>query len=125
MAPKPPTINAPAPAHRLRRCGHGARACSEPACCDDAVGNVREVGDIDGATDAGNGGPGSGFSAARIVSGVNGGERKRTPVASKIALAMAAVPGTEADSPAPSIGSPGRGISSTSMTGTSRKLMIG
>jgi len=43
----------------------------------------------------------------------------------KIALAIAAVPGTEADSPAPSGGSPGRGIVSTSMTGTSRKLRIG
>ena len=44
---------------------------------------------------------GSGFSAARTTSGVNGGCRKRTPVASKIALAIAAVPGTDDDSPAP------------------------
>jgi hypothetical protein len=70
-------------------------------------------------------GAGKGFSAARTTSGVNGGLRKRTPVASKMALAMAAVPGTEADSPTPSAGSPGRGISSTSTTGTSRKLRMG
>jgi hypothetical protein len=68
---------------------------------------------------------GSGFSAARTTSGVNGGARKRTPVASKIAFAIAAVPGTDDDSPAPSGGSPGRGISITSTTGTSRKLRIG
>src|SRR6266850_2041402 len=52
---------------------------------------------------------------------VNGGWRKRTPVASKIALAMAAVPGTDDASPAPSGASPWRGIIITSMTGTSRK----
>ena len=63
--------------------------------------------------------------AARTTSGVNGGSRNRTPVASKMALAMAAVPGTEADSPAPSAGSPGRGISNTSMLGSSRKFKIG
>jgi hypothetical protein len=40
----------------------------------------------------------------RIRSGVNGGSRNRTPVASKIALAMAAALGTEADSPTPSGG---------------------
>src|SRR3954451_9858265 len=40
----------------------------------------------------------------RIRSGVNGGSRKRTPVASKIALAIAAALGTEADSPTPSGG---------------------
>jgi hypothetical protein len=70
-------------------------------------------------------GAGSGFKAARTSSGVNGGWRKRTPVASKIALAIAAVPGTDDDSPAPSGGSPGRGIVITSMTGTSRKLSSG
>ena len=41
------------------------------------------------------------------------------------ALVLIAVPGTEADSPAPSGGSPGRGICSTSTTGTSRKLRMG
>jgi hypothetical protein len=56
---------------------------------------------------------------------VNGGALKRTPVASKIAFAIAAVPGTDEDSPAPSDGSPGRGMCITSITGTSRKLMIG
>jgi hypothetical protein len=65
------------------------------------------------------------LSAARTTSGVNGGSRKRTPVASKIALAMAAVPGTDDDSPAPRMGSPWRGISTTSITGTSRRLRIG
>ena len=40
----------------------------------------------------------------RIRSGVNGSSRKRTPVASKIALAIAAALGTEADSPTPSGG---------------------
>ena len=64
-------------------------------------------------------------NAARTTSGVNGGSRKRTPVASKIAFAIAAVPGTEDDSPTPSGGSPGRGIIMTSTTGTSRKLRIG
>jgi hypothetical protein len=67
----------------------------------------------------------SGFSAARTTSGVNGGCRKRTPVASKIALAIAAVPGTDEDSPAPKTGSPGRGGTTTSITGTCRKLRMG
>src|SRR3954451_17310658 len=40
----------------------------------------------------------------RIRSDVNGNSRKRTPVASKIALAIAAALGTEADSPTPSGG---------------------
>jgi hypothetical protein len=64
-------------------------------------------------------------SAARTTSGVNGGSRNRTPVASKIAFAIAAVPGTDDDSPAPSGGSPGRGIIITSTTGTSRNDRIG
>jgi hypothetical protein len=37
---------------------------------------------------------------------VNGGRRKRTPVASYSALAIAAAPGSDADSPAPIGGSP-------------------
>ena len=41
---------------------------------------------------------------ARMRSGVNGSSRKRTPVASKMALAIAAALGTEADSPTPSGG---------------------
>src|SRR6202163_2805224 len=41
---------------------------------------------------------------ARMRSGVNGNSRKRTPVASKIALAIAAALGTDADSPTPSGG---------------------
>src|SRR5690606_35254806 len=36
-------------------------------------------------------------NAALTLSGVNGASRRRTPVASKIALAIAAAPGTEAD----------------------------
>src|SRR6476620_10376255 len=43
-------------------------------------------------------------SPLRIRSDVNGNSRKRTPVASKIALAIAAALGTEADSPTPSGG---------------------
>src|SRR5258706_2993020 len=43
-------------------------------------------------------------SPARMRSGVNGNSRNRTPVASKIALAIAAALGTEADSPTPSGG---------------------
>src|SRR5262245_19444794 len=39
-----------------------------------------------------------------IRSGVNGGSRKRTPGSSKIALAIAAALGTDADSPTPSGG---------------------
>src|ERR1700680_1943940 len=41
---------------------------------------------------------------ARMRSGVNGTSRNRTPVASKIALAIAAALGTEADSATPSGG---------------------
>src|SRR5579872_250700 len=43
-------------------------------------------------------------SPAKMRSGVNGGSRKRTPVASKMALAIAAALGTEVDSPTPSGG---------------------
>ena len=64
-------------------------------------------------------------SAARTRSGVKGGSRRRTPVASKMALAMAAALGTEADSPEPKGGSSGRGISTTLMTGTSGKVRMG
>ena len=61
----------------------------------------------------------------RIRSGVKGGSRKRTPVASKIAFAMAAALGTEADSPTPRGGWSCRGNISTSMSGRSGKVMIG
>ena len=64
-------------------------------------------------------------SAARITSGVKGGRRKRTPVASNNAFAMAAAPGNDADSPVPIGGSPWRGIITTSITGTSRNVRIG
>src|SRR5215468_1540824 len=43
-------------------------------------------------------------SPRKMRSGVNGGSRKRTPVASKIAFAIAAALGTDADSPTPSGG---------------------
>jgi hypothetical protein len=70
-------------------------------------------------------GDGNGLSAARTFSGVSGNSRKRTPVASKIALVMAAALGTEADSPLPSGSSSWRGTSRTSMSGTSGNLRIG
>ena len=56
---------------------------------------------------------------------MNGNSRKRTPVASKIALAMAAALGTEADSPTPSGGWSCRGSINTSISGTSGNLMMG
>ncbi|MCY1272822.1 hypothetical protein D9M70_214160 [compost metagenome] len=65
------------------------------------------------------------FSAARTRSAVIGSSRKRMPVASKMALAMAAALGTDADSPLPMGGSLWRGIISTSMSGTSGKVRIG
>src|SRR5450631_1693029 len=65
------------------------------------------------------------WSPARIRSGVNGGSRKRTPVASKIAFAIAAAPGTEADSPTPSGGWSCRGSINTSILGMSGKVMMG
>ena|SRR5438093_10241172 len=108
--PSTPAASAPARAHQRFAGGHGASA-----------GTVFGAGSAVVAA----AGAGSGFSAARTTSGVNGGLRKRTPVASKIALAIAAVPGTDDDSPAPSGGSPGRGIIITSTTGTSRKLSSG
>ena len=61
----------------------------------------------------------------RMRSGVNGGSRSRTPVASKIALAIAAALGTDADSPTPSGGWSWRGSISTSILGTSGKVMMG
>src|SRR5690606_4278958 len=64
-------------------------------------------------------------NAALTLSGVNGASRRRTPVASKIALAIAAAPGTEADSPEPSGGLPLAGMSTTSTSGTSGKVRIG
>src|SRR5882672_2894985 len=99
-----PVAMAPAVAHHaMRRLGASGRASN------------RATG----------GGGGKGFNAAFTTSAVNGGWRKRTPVASKIALAMAAVPGTDEASPAPSGASPWRGIIITSMTGTSRKFRMG
>ena len=104
-----PVAIAPAVAHQaLRRRGTSTGA------------GRSTTGTADGAA-----GAGDGFNAARTTSAVNGGCRKRTPVASKIALAIAAVPGTDDDSPAPSGASPWRGIIITSITGTSRKFRIG
>ena len=64
-------------------------------------------------------------SPARTRSGVSGISRKRTPVASNTALAMAAALGTEADSPAPSGAMSCRGISTTSTAGTCGKVRMG
>src|SRR2546422_9320091 len=104
--PSMPAASAPARDHQRFEGGQGAPA-----------GTVFGAGSVVVAA----AGAGSGFSAARTTSGVNGGLRKRTPVASKIALAMAAVPGTDDDSPAPSGGPPGRGSMITPTTRTSRK----
>ena len=110
--PKAPTASEPALSQALRRRGQGALA-----------GGWGKAG-AEAAAGGGGGRPAV-LSAARTTSGVKGGWRRRTPVASKIALAMAAVPGTEDDSPTPSGGWSGRGICMTSITGTSRKLRIG
>ena len=114
-APRPNTavVSAPAKAHqdRGRRCGSATVGAAGLAVTGGAGSDASM--------------PLAAFNAASTTSGVNGGCRRRTPVASKIALAIAAVPGTDADSPTPSAGSPGRGISSTSTTGTSRKFKIG
>src|ERR1700686_3196157 len=61
----------------------------------------------------------------RIRSGVKGNSRNRTPVASKMALAMAAALGTEADSPTPSGGWSCRGSINKSILGRSGNLMRG
>ena len=108
----PKTPAASASSFSLRRRGQGAlgRGCGRAGAAAGAAGAA---------------GKGVGFSAASTTSGVKGGWRKRTPVASKMALAMAAVPGTEDDSPTPSGGCSGRGICITSITGTSRKLRMG
>src|SRR2546421_12699724 len=106
-SPSTPATMAPASAHAPLPFGHGA-----------SCGGAAAVA----AADTGAPGAGNGFSAARTTSGVNGGWRKRTPVASKMALAIAAVPGTDADSPAPSGGSPGRGQSITPIHRTPRKV---
>src|SRR6218665_2108153 len=117
MTPRPPMKSAAPVAHRpLRR---GQRTVLAPAL---------EAGGEEGPATAprpGGGGSEPRFNSASTVSGANGGARQRTPDAWKGAFAAAAVPGTDDDSPAPSDGSPGRGMCMTSITGTSRKLMIG
>ncbi|MNH05305.1 hypothetical protein D3C79_646250 [compost metagenome] len=65
------------------------------------------------------------LSASRTRSAVIGSSRKRMPVASNTALAMAAALGTEADSPLPIGGSCWRGSIITSMAGTSGNVRIG
>ena len=62
---------------------------------------------------------------ASTRSGVSGNSRKRTPVASKTALTIAAALGTEADSPAPIGGRCWRSISMTSIAGSSGKVSTG
>src|SRR6218665_2563345 len=115
--PRPPMKSAAPVAHRPLRRGH--RTLLAPAL---------EAGGEEGPATSpcpGGGGSDPRFNSASTVSGVNGGDRKRTPAASKIAFATAAVPGTDDDSPAPRDGSPGRGACLVALTGTSRKLMIG
>ena len=63
--------------------------------------------------------------AARTFSGVNGTGRIRTPVASQIALVMAAGIVVAHGSPAPQDTSPGMLIMSTSARGASGKRRIG
>src|SRR6218665_317631 len=96
MTPRPPMKSAAPVAHRPLRRGH--RALLTPAL---------EAGGEEGpATSPCTGGGGSEprFNSASTVSGVSGGERKRTPVASKIAFAIAAVPGPATHTPPPSEG---------------------
>src|SRR5581483_4420277 len=65
------------------------------------------------------------FSPASTRSGVNGASRRRTPTASKIALAMAAAIGALEGSPPPSAGISGRLIRTMSISGISGKRMTG
>ena len=65
------------------------------------------------------------FNPASTRSGVNGASRRRTPVASKIALAIAAAIGALDGSPPPRAGISGRLINTISISGTSGNLMIG
>jgi hypothetical protein len=67
---------------------------------------------------------GEAANASRTRSGVKGIVRIRTPVASKMALPMAAGTGQMAGSPAPSASSSGRSISATSMAGTSENVRM-
>src|SRR5258708_30960135 len=61
---------------------------------------------------------------ALIRSGVNGNSLKRTPVASKIAFAIAAALGIEDDSPIPSGGRSLAGIRKKFILGTARNFII-
>src|SRR5215510_4000830 len=65
------------------------------------------------------------FNPASTRFGVNGASRRRTPTASKIALAMAAAGGMVAPSPAPSGSISGRLMSTISRSGRSGNLRIG
>src|SRR5690242_19561362 len=64
-------------------------------------------------------------NAARTLAGVKGTERSRTPVASKIALAIAAGTTAAVGSPAPHGFSCGRSIRSIATSGTSGNVKIG
>ena len=64
-------------------------------------------------------------NAARTLSGVNGIWRRRTPVASKIALATAGAVVTVEGSPAPSAGWSGRSSRTISIAGTPENVTIG
>ena len=96
-----------------------------PARLAKGFSQMRDGGGVAGAGKACGAAGTSPCNPFRIRSGVNGGSRKRTPVASKIAFAIAAALGTDADSPTPSGGWSGRGSSSTSILGTSGNGMIG
>src|SRR5579872_120021 len=90
--PMAPAINAAAVANVPRRLANGLdQRCRSVRAGLDGAGRAQETAF-------------SPRSPARIRSGVNGGSRKRTPVASKMALAIAAALGTEVDSPTPSGG---------------------
>src|ERR1700730_18193886 len=75
-----------------------------PARLAKGFSQMRDGGGAAGAGRAWGTGDVSPYNPFRMRSGVNGGSRKRTPVASKIAFAIAAALGTDADSPTPSGG---------------------
>src|SRR3569832_2521953 len=91
--PMPPATRAAAVAKTPRRLANGL---------DQRLRSI--LAELTGAARAAASGVSLARNPARMRSGVNGGSRKRTPVASKIALAIAAALGTEADSPTPSGG---------------------
>ena len=65
------------------------------------------------------------FKPASTRAGVNGASRRRTPTASKIALAIAAAIGALDGSPPPRAGISGRLINTSSISGTSGNRITG